>query len=111
MTARTRRQARAARKVERPGCPLGQRGKGLLIGEQADPRLVAALREAAAEEPGVRRTTRLLTVQLSPDQVEPGITRLADDLASGRWHERYGDLLQRDELDLGYRLVTAGRQS
>ena len=42
--------------------------------------------------------------------MEPGITRLADDLASGRWHERYGDLLAREELDLGYRLVVAGRQ-
>jgi SAM-dependent methyltransferase len=34
-----------------------------------------------------------------------GLTRLRDDLASGRWAERYGHLLDRDSLDLGYRLV------
>lgn len=38
---------------------------------------------------------------------EPGLERLASDLASGAWHERHGHLLQRDELDLGYRLVVA----
>ena len=31
--------------------------------------------------------------------------RLADDLASGRWEQRNGDLLELDELDLGLRLV------
>jgi hypothetical protein len=30
---------------------------------------------------------------------------LAEDLASGEWRERYGDLLDLDELDLGLRLV------
>lgn len=35
--------------------------------------------------------------------------RLATDLASGRWHEQHGHLLQRTELDLGYRLVMAGQ--
>jgi hypothetical protein len=39
--------------------------------------------------------------------VGPGLTRLAADLASGRWHDEHAGLLDLDELDLGYRLVTA----
>jgi SAM-dependent methyltransferase len=37
---------------------------------------------------------------------EPGLQRLRDDLASGRWAERHGDLLDREALDLGYRIVS-----
>lgn len=37
----------------------------------------------------------------------PGLIELRDDLESGRWHERYGDLLAESELDLGYRLIIA----
>jgi len=33
--------------------------------------------------------------------------RLADDLASGRWHVRHAGLLDLDHFDLGYRLVVA----
>jgi hypothetical protein len=36
-----------------------------------------------------------------------GLRALAADLESGSWHERHGDLLELDELDLGYRLVVA----
>jgi len=39
--------------------------------------------------------------------VEDGLAVLQADLASGRWHHRYGHLLHRSELDLGYRLVVA----
>ena len=35
-----------------------------------------------------------------------GLARLEDDLGSGRWGDRYGHLLARDEIDAGYRLVT-----
>ena len=38
---------------------------------------------------------------------EQGLKRLASDLASGAWHSRHGYLLDRDELDLGYRIVVA----
>ncbi len=31
--------------------------------------------------------------------------RLADDLVTGLWRERYGDLLDVDELDVGLRLA------
>ena len=39
--------------------------------------------------------------------VRPGLARLATDLASGRWHDEHAELLGLDELELGYRLVTA----
>jgi SAM-dependent methyltransferase len=39
----------------------------------------------------------------------PGLARLADDLESGAWHARHADLLQLDELDLGYRIVASAR--
>ena len=38
-----------------------------------------------------------------------GVARLADDLASGAWDERYGHLREQPELDGGYRLVVAER--
>jgi SAM-dependent methyltransferase len=41
------------------------------------------------------------------EELEPGLARLADDLRTGAWHERHADLLARDELDLGYRLLIA----
>jgi hypothetical protein len=40
--------------------------------------------------------------------VARGVAALAADLERGTWHERHGDLLSRDTLDLGYRLVVAG---
>ncbi len=36
-----------------------------------------------------------------------GIRKLADDLASGAWIERFGYLLGLEELDLGYLLIVA----
>ena len=41
------------------------------------------------------------------DHAEWGIARLANDLASGRWERLYGDVMNKRELDLGYRLVVA----
>ena len=40
------------------------------------------------------------------DVSEP-LARLEADLANGQWERRYGELLDRDELDCGYRLVVA----
>jgi SAM-dependent methyltransferase len=37
--------------------------------------------------------------------VSVGMERLARELRTGEWRERYGDLLTVDALDLGYRLV------
>jgi SAM-dependent methyltransferase len=61
-------------------------------------------RPALYLDPDVRACISCLA-QLSPDEVEPGMRRLRDDLASGAWHERYRDLLDQSEVDGGYRLV------
>lgn len=37
-----------------------------------------------------------------------GLARLADDLRTGRWHDRYGELLSQPGRDYGYRLILAG---
>ena len=39
--------------------------------------------------------------------VDGAMARLADDLASGRWHATHADLAGLDEIDAGYRLVVA----
>ena len=41
------------------------------------------------------------------DNVDKGLTKLAEDLGSGEWERRYRDLLQLDECDVGYRLVVS----
>ena len=45
--------------------------------------------------------------QLPSGRVDAGLARLADDLRSGRWEERFGSLREQDSADLGYRLVIA----
>jgi len=47
--------------------------------------------------------------QMPPEHVERGVARLADDLRSGRWEARHGDLRGHESLDLGYRLLVAER--
>ena len=37
--------------------------------------------------------------------IKPGLDRLDADLASRDWERRYGELLEKTELDLGYRLI------
>jgi cation diffusion facilitator family transporter len=48
---------------------LARESKGLLIGEQADPALAAALSRIALADEGVARVNGVLTVQLSPQDV------------------------------------------
>ncbi|MGW0709983.1 methyltransferase domain-containing protein [Streptomyces sp. NPDC002643] len=57
-------------------------------------------------DPGVRAGISLLA---QPDEatIAPGLARLAEDLATGRWHTRYADLLTLDTVDVGYRLLVA----
>jgi SAM-dependent methyltransferase len=43
-----------------------------------------------------------------PESMAAGIGRLEADLASGAWHRRHRDLLARDWIDLGYRLLVSG---
>ena len=38
---------------------------------------------------------------------QAGMRRLRDDLDSGEWHRRWGQLRALDELDFGYRVVAA----
>jgi SAM-dependent methyltransferase len=64
-------------------------------------------RPEAYLDPEVRLSISSLA-RLPAGDVEPGLARLADDLASGRWRERNAELLELDELDLGYVLVVAG---
>lgn len=43
--------------------------RGLLLGESADPELVASIQRLAAEDEGVRQVFRPLTMHLGPDEV------------------------------------------
>jgi SAM-dependent methyltransferase len=43
--------------------------------------------------------------KLGEDLLEPGLERLRADVADGTWARRHADLLEREELDLGYRLL------
>ena len=45
------------------------------------------------------------------ERLEPGMSRLRADLESGAWRRRYGHLLSRSELDLGYRLVVGSSRT
>ena len=64
-------------------------------------------RPEAYLDPAVRAATSGLSA-LPVGTVEPALRRLAADLGAGRWHRRHADLLDRAELDVGYRLVIAG---
>jgi len=43
--------------------------------------------------------------EIAPEDRDAGLERLADDLESGRWTEKFGDLLALPSLDVGYRLI------
>ena len=57
-------------------------------------------------DPQVWRPMSALALIPAADR-DRGLHRLRADLDSGEWHRRWGDLLGRDEFDLGYRVVTA----
>ena len=63
-------------------------------------------RPEAYLDPSVRAGISSLA-QLSPEVAERCVQRLRQDLASGEWDARYGDLRDLPEIDLGYRLLTA----
>jgi hypothetical protein len=44
---------------------------------------------------------------LPADEIEQAVARLRADLDSGAWERRHADLLERDELDLGFRVIVA----
>lgn len=61
-------------------------------------------RPEAILDPRVRAGTSAFP-QLDHETTARGLERLRRDLESGEWHRRHADLLELDELDLGYRLV------
>lgn len=56
--------------------------------------------------PEVQATISTLT-QLPADVVSRAMDRLSRDLASGEWATQYSNLLDREEMDFGYRLIIA----
>jgi SAM-dependent methyltransferase len=63
-------------------------------------------RPEAYLDPEVRAGVSVLA-QRTPAELALGLERLRADLESGVWAERHADLLELDELDLGYRLLVA----
>jgi len=57
--------------------------------------------------PAIRGNISILA-RLDQAVVEAGMVRLARDLASGVWQRRHADLLSRETIDGGLRLVVAG---
>lgn len=56
--------------------------------------------------PEVQATISTLA-QLPADIVSRAMDRLSRDLASGEWATQYSNLLDREEMDFGYRLIIA----
>ena len=65
-------------------------------------------RPAAYLDPVVQAGISLFARMDDADRA--GLERLRADLSSGAWHARHGHLLERDALDVGYRLVVAQLQ-
>lgn len=63
-------------------------------------------RPRAYLEPTVRAGMSMLSMT-APEEVEAGLTRLRADIDSGAWSRQHRDLEQLEELDLGYRMLTA----
>jgi SAM-dependent methyltransferase len=63
-------------------------------------------RPEAYLDPAVWRPMSAIALIPDADRAE-GMRRLEHDLANGEWHRRWGHLLDRDELDLGYRVLVA----
>ena len=66
-------------------------------------------RPEAYLDPAVRAGISTLAKR-SDDELAEGLARLRADLDSGAWARRHADLLERDELDLGYRLLVGPRR-
>jgi len=64
-------------------------------------------RPEAYLDPAVHASMSWLA-QLEPAVLQRATARLAADLDSGAWDERYGHLRALDELDAGYRILIAG---
>jgi len=67
-------------------------------------------RPAAYLDPAVRAGISFFAHPDAPS-FDAGLTRLRADLESGEWARRNAELLELDELDVGYRLLGAGGPS
>ena len=63
-------------------------------------------RPAAYLDPVVRAGISMLA-RAGDERLRGGLDRLAADLESGRWQAQHPDLLDREDLDVGYRLLIA----
>jgi len=67
-------------------------------------------RPAAYLDPEVRN--RMSGFAQAPrHSYEGGLARLAADLSDGTWQREHSALMERDTIDLGYRLIVADRSS
>ena len=57
-------------------------------------------------DPAVRAGISVFSL-LPEDEVTAAVARLREDLESGAWERRNAEILDRDELDLGFRVVVA----
>lgn len=66
-------------------------------------------RPEAYLHPSVRAGISMLAYADDADLAD-GLARLANDLRSGQWHRRHSDLLERQQLDAGYRLLISDQR-
>ncbi|MDY6835143.1 MAG: SAM-dependent methyltransferase, partial [Chloroflexota bacterium] len=57
-------------------------------------------------DPKIRKA--ISTFSRVPD-IQEGLDRLQNDIYNGVWCQKYGHLLRKESLDLGYRLVVCER--
>ena len=60
-------------------------------------------RPSAYLDPSVRSAISSLASGAS----SVALSRLADDLSTGAWERKHGQMIKHKEIDLGYRLVVA----
>src|SRR6058998_1054856 len=85
-----------------PGPALYDRtGIGYATTRGEKPRIAHAIGEALGD------AHTILNVGAGPGR---GLARLRRDLRTGAWDTRHANLVQLDELDLGYRIVIAARR-
>lgn len=65
-------------------------------------------RPEAYLDPAVRAGISILA-KTGDEAMHRGLSRLADDLRTGRWHDNHADLMQLDSLDIGYSLIIASQ--
>lgn len=63
-------------------------------------------RPAAYLDPRIRSSISTYAL-MPPNQYAEGLDRLEQDIQSGLWEEAHSELLSANELDLGYRIITA----